>query len=497
MVDLAPGSVVSVVNPNAVVRVTMPGLVNGLWLKEGPAGIGIPAGGDPGQALVKGAGGDFDTEWSDAGSGDVVGPATAVADRLAVFNGTTGKIIKDGGIAVAALAPLASPAFTGTPTGITKTHVGLGNVDNTSDASKPVSTATQTALDLKAPLASPTFTGTVAGVTKTHVGLGNVDNTSDAAKPVSTATQTALNLKANLASPTLTGTPLAPTAATATNTTQIATTAYVKAQAYATLASPTFTGTVAGITKSMVGLGSVDNTADTAKPVSTAQQTALDLKLTKASNLSDLGSASTARTNLGLGTAATVNTGTTSGTIPTLNASGRIATARLGSGTADSTKVLAGDESWIVLPGTILDYAVWTNGGVTTSLALSGNAATLVTINAALQVSFVAPASGAVVVTMCATYTPDTAGSGSGAWWGLLSSGTPVVGSSAEMGSFNAGARRTTHTCVIAGLTPGNTCTWDWAWAGNEDGFSELWVGAGTPSLGDVGGPMVMTVAAL
>ncbi len=52
--------------------------------------------------------------------------------------------------ALAATAPLESPAFTGTPTGITKTHVGLGNVDNTSDANKPVSTATQTALDGKA-----------------------------------------------------------------------------------------------------------------------------------------------------------------------------------------------------------------------------------------------------------------------------------------------------------------------------------------------------------
>jgi hypothetical protein len=49
----------------------------------------------------------------------------------------------------------------------------------------------------KAPIESPTFTGTVSGVTKTHVGLGNVDNTSDADKPVSTATQTALNGKAN------------------------------------------------------------------------------------------------------------------------------------------------------------------------------------------------------------------------------------------------------------------------------------------------------------
>jgi hypothetical protein len=35
------------------------------------------------------------------------------------------------------------------------------------------------------------------GVTKAQINLGNVDNTSDANKPVSTATQTALNLKAN------------------------------------------------------------------------------------------------------------------------------------------------------------------------------------------------------------------------------------------------------------------------------------------------------------
>jgi len=44
---------------------------------------------------------------------------------------------------------------------------------------------------------------------KGDVGLGNVDNTSDANKPVSTAEQTALNLKANLANPTLAGMTLA------------------------------------------------------------------------------------------------------------------------------------------------------------------------------------------------------------------------------------------------------------------------------------------------
>ncbi|GAX54753.1 hypothetical protein [Streptomyces olivochromogenes] len=108
--------------------------------------------------------------------------------------------------AEALLAPKASPTFTGTVSGITKSMVGLGNVDNTADTGKPVSTAQQTALNLKADLASPTFTGTVSGISKSMVGLGNVDNTADTGKPVSTAQQTALNLKADLASPTFTGT---------------------------------------------------------------------------------------------------------------------------------------------------------------------------------------------------------------------------------------------------------------------------------------------------
>ncbi len=166
--------------------------------------------------------------------------------------------------ALALKAPLASPTFTGTVSGITKTMVGLGNVDNTTDLSKPISTATQTALDakasntdlaLKAPLASPTFTGTVSGITKSMVGLGNVDNTTDLNKPISTATQTALDAKAS-------NTDLA-----------------LKAP----LASPTFTGTVSGITKAMVGLGNVDNTTDLSKPISTATQTALDAKAPLAS----------------------------------------------------------------------------------------------------------------------------------------------------------------------------------------------------------------------
>jgi hypothetical protein len=44
-------------------------------------------------------------------------------------------------------------ADTANPHSVTKTQVGLGNVDNTSDANKPVSTAQQTALNLKADIA--------------------------------------------------------------------------------------------------------------------------------------------------------------------------------------------------------------------------------------------------------------------------------------------------------------------------------------------------------
>jgi hypothetical protein len=91
-------------------------------------------------------------------------------------------------------------------------------------------------------------TGAVT-LARADVGLGNVDDTSDAAKPVSTATQTALNGKANtvhghviadvsslqttldgkapLASPALTGTPTAPSASAYADTNQLATTAQV------------------------------------------------------------------------------------------------------------------------------------------------------------------------------------------------------------------------------------------------------------------------------
>jgi roadblock/LC7 domain-containing protein len=117
------------------------------------------------------------------------------------------------------------------------TAVGLGNVDNTSDANKPVSTAQQTALNLKANIAAPTFTGDAKAVTPT---AGDND-TSIATTAFVTAAD---NLKADIASPTFTGDAKAVTPTAGDNDTSIATTAFVTAadNLKANLTSNTFTG---------------------------------------------------------------------------------------------------------------------------------------------------------------------------------------------------------------------------------------------------------------
>lgn len=97
----------------------------------------------------------------------------------------------------------AHKAATDNPHAVTKAQVGLGSADDTSDADKPVSSATQTQLNLKASVSAlSAHTGNTANphsVTKAQVGLGNVDNTSDANKPISDATATALAGKATTA----------------------------------------------------------------------------------------------------------------------------------------------------------------------------------------------------------------------------------------------------------------------------------------------------------
>ena len=113
---------------------------------------------------------------------------------------------------------------------------------------------------------------------------------------VFTYTPPDLSSLAPLASPTLTGTPASTTATAGTNTTQIATTAFV-ATAVANLADSA-PSTLDTLNELAAALGDDANFAATTA-------TSLGEKLAKASNLSDLADAGTARTNLGLGTVAT------------------------------------------------------------------------------------------------------------------------------------------------------------------------------------------------
>lgn len=296
--------------------------------------------------------------------------ALALADRvteddlassslLPAQTGLGGKFLStDGTSASWEDAPTAAVTSVATRTGdviLSKADVSLGQVDNTSDASKPISTAQQAALDLKANLAGATFTGpivvptptandnpttksyvdtaiagvggggggsvtSVAGKTgavtlvKGDVGLGNVDNTSDINKPVSSATSTALAAKADLVgglipSSQLPSIALVNVVTVASQAAMLAlTTAQVQSGDVAirtdgagsfilTAADPSVlanwkllnaptdavtsvagrTGTIV-LGPSDVGLGNVNNTSDVNKPVSTAQQAALDAK---------------------------------------------------------------------------------------------------------------------------------------------------------------------------------------------------------------------------
>jgi hypothetical protein len=179
-----------------------------------------------------------------------------------------------------------------------KIAVGLANVDNTSDVNKPVSTATQTALNGKentitAGTTAQYYRGDKSFQTldKTAVGLANVDNTSDANKPVSTATTTALSGKVDTSRQVIAGTGL------------------------------TGGGTLAADRTFTVSYGASAGTA--------AQGN--DSRITGAEQ--------------------TANKGAANG-YASLGATTRVPTAQLGSGTANTTTYLRGDGSWTTAPVT-------------------------------------------------------------------------------------------------------------------------------------------------
>ena len=222
-----------------------------------------------------------------------------------------------------------------TPTAL-KTALALNNVDNTSDANKPVSSATQTALDAKqATLVSGTNIKTINSTS--ILGAGNIAISSAVAWGGVTGTlsnqtdlQTALDLKVdeNAAITGATKTKVTYDAKGLVTAGADATTADIADSTnkrYVTDAQSTVIGNTSGtntgdnatnsqysglaaskqdllvsatniktiegqsllgsgnidLAKGDVGLGNVDNTSDANKPVSTATQTALDAKTNK------------------------------------------------------------------------------------------------------------------------------------------------------------------------------------------------------------------------
>lgn len=210
------------------------------------------------------------------GGGDVNGPATNTADYVPQWDGANSKLLKNGrAIGATNAGDLIDRAagdarYRLQSVAITKADVGLGNVDNTSDLAKPISTATQTALDGKQPLdgdltalaaltgtntiyyrsAANTWTAVTIGTGLTFTGgtlaaTGGGGGSGDVVGPASATNNGValfdgttgkllkdgplLSTYALLASPTFTGTPAAPTASPGTNTTQLATTAFVTA----------------------------------------------------------------------------------------------------------------------------------------------------------------------------------------------------------------------------------------------------------------------------
>lgn len=159
-----------------------------------------------------------------AGAGDVVGPASATDNALALFDSTTGKLLKDSAVAQTSgvLAPVTTDAVAlGSTTkmwsdlflasgtvinadngnavithsaGIWTVSTGDWRVTTAGTNAASVVTVGGTQTLTNKTMTSPVI-NTPTGIVKGDVGLGNVDNTSDANKPVSTAAQALFDLK--------------------------------------------------------------------------------------------------------------------------------------------------------------------------------------------------------------------------------------------------------------------------------------------------------------
>ncbi|WP_295512733.1 head decoration protein [uncultured Sulfitobacter sp.] len=219
---------------------------------------------------------------------------------------------------LAAKAPLASPALTGSPTaptavaGTNSTQIATTAFVNEAiagfGAGDMAKSIYDTDNDGKVDAAEVADAAPWSGITGKPTSFTPSSHGHSIAQV--TGLQTALDAKAPLVSPALTGSPTAPTATTGTNTTQIATTAFVAAAFGALIdAAP---GAMDTLNELAAALGDDPNFATTVT-------NALAGKLSAASNLSDVANKATARSNLGLGSMATQNANAVAITGGTIN----------------------------------------------------------------------------------------------------------------------------------------------------------------------------------
>ena len=152
---------------------------------QGPPGEGVPEGGTSGQVLVKASSTDYDTQWVTGGGGGGITSEDAV-DAVAAA------LVEGAGIDI---------VYNDAANTITVTATAGGGGLDTEGAVDAVAAALVAGqnVDITYNDAAGTIIVDVEALTKADVGLGNVDNTSDASKPVSSAQQTALNAKQDTA----------------------------------------------------------------------------------------------------------------------------------------------------------------------------------------------------------------------------------------------------------------------------------------------------------
>lgn len=232
-------------------------------------------------------------------SGAIV--ASSVSDtELGYLAGTTSAIQTQIDAKASASGLATHIADTSNPHVVTKSQVGLGNVDNTSDANKPISTATQTALDLKANLVSPSFTTPSLGVA-TAASINKLTLTAPATGATLTLADGSTLATSGAYSLTLTTT--AATNVTLPTTGTLATLAGSENLTNKTITSPTLVTPVLGVASAT----SINKVAVTA-PATSATLTLADGSTLATSGAFSLTLTTTGATNVTLPTTGTLAT---------------------------------------------------------------------------------------------------------------------------------------------------------------------------------------------